>query len=116
MEPYKQKLAIINSPFIAIGLSLITDVRKFPFTIYKFNHRKIVRNGVIDLHYIISSTRAKTRSIGYILLKPKIAMWLWTIHPNNDSKVIFTTGRRNRLNMELNINKNVVFKKFNVLL
>lgn len=122
IEPYKKQLEIQNNPFIAIGLSMITDVTKFPFNIYKFNHRKIIRNGRIDFPYIVAITRERISNIGYMVLRPKIAMWLWTVHQNNDSGGRFIINKNNsnsknrKLNMELNMNKGVVFRKFNVLL
>lgn len=122
LEPTHKLVSVYNWPFLAIGLTMITNAKIFPFTIYAFNHRKIMRGNNIDIPHIIRTTGVKINNIGYILLQPKVAMWLYCVHENNDSGARFSRNIKNMqyirkgINGQLNKNKERIFKKFNTLL
>jgi hypothetical protein len=116
MNPSNKILTSLFQPFIAIGLTMITNIKYFPLSIYAFNHRKIVKNNKIDYSHIMRnvSNRNLIGKIGYIFLQPKILMWIYCIHLQNDSGAKMTRVKMDNLNKELNNNRNRLFEKFNI--
>jgi hypothetical protein len=116
MNPSNKILTSLFQPFIAIGLTMITNIKYFPLSIYAFNHRKIVKNNKIDYSHIMRnvSNRNLIGKIGYIFLQPKILMWIYCIHLQNDSGAKMGHVKMDNFNKELNNNRNRLFEKFNI--
>jgi hypothetical protein len=116
MNPYNKILTHKFDPFMSCGLTMITNIKYFPLSIYAFNHRKIVKNNKIDYSHIMRnvSNRNLIGKIGYIFLQPKILMWIYCIHSQNDSGGKMARVKMDNLNKELNNNRNRLFEKFNI--
>jgi hypothetical protein len=117
-NPYKKTITHFFRPFIAIGLTMITNVKYFPLSIYAFNHQKIVKNNKINYQHIMRNliNRDLIGKISYIYLQPKILMWVYSIHTHSDSGAEIGYIQMDDLNKELNENKKKVFQKFSIQL
>ena len=102
----KDNLKTLKEQSIAIGMSLITNIRVFPYSIYKFNHKKIVYYGKINNKYLLSVTRTPNALYSeFVNLEPKIAMWIYSIHNYSESGSNYNSSTKIKNEIDREINK-----------